>query len=158
MGTCGDAGYDVDISHCSVSMHKIEPLTPTDKSALKRELDLGVRILYLYLHETHNSDFGTIDKVLDLWFRDTTPSKPQANDISLGLGSLVGEQLCEIYKCRWVVVTDTFGCDLGVLNDANAMELFPRHWIAKRLDPQNAGSSVIANLVSTLEHDGILSK
>jgi len=133
----------------------IEPLTVQDQAALQQELALGRRIFEFYLDQPADPTFDAIDRVLDLWFADPRQSKPSGNDIARGLGSLVGDHVCKLYKCRWVVVTDVHGCDLGVLDDATNWQMFPRHWVAKRLDPSNAGQRVVSSIVQTLETNGI---
>lgn len=133
----------------------VEPLTAQDEAALRQELALGRRVCEFYLDSAGSSDFETIDRVLDFWFGDARRAKPTGNDLARGLGSLIGDQLCTRFNCRWVVVTDTFGCDLGVVHDATGWQFFPRHWIAKRLDPSNAGTAIVSSIMDTLKAEGV---
>jgi len=128
----------------------IEPLTSQDHAALLQELALGRRICEFYLDQPAEPVFDTIDRVLDLWFDDPRQAKPSENDIALGLGSLVGDQICKLFTCHWVIVTDVHGCDLGIIDEKTNWQMFPRHWIAKRLDPSNARKKVVSSIVETL--------
>jgi hypothetical protein len=134
---------------------KVADLTEADTQALQRECGLGQKICKFYLDQQSPVDLDILDRVLDLWLRDPRQRKPSGNDMALGLGALLGEELQRHHDCRWVVITDRFGCDLGLMS-SNGWQLFPRHWIAKRLGPENAGQAVIRSMVATYQADGML--
>ena len=134
---------------------KIEELTASDAAALQRELALGDRICRFYIDDPSPRNLSELDRVLDLWLRDPREKKPSGNEVALGLGSLVGEQLRVMFGCRWVIVTNGSGCDLGMTHQGTAWQFFPRHWVAKRLDPVNAGQNVLSAIVERLRAEGM---
>jgi len=134
----------------------IEALTEDDAAALAREVRLGQKLFDFYYDREWDGSIRDIDKLLSDWQRDPRESIPSPNDISLGLGSLVGEFLRDKYVLRWVIVTDQFGCSLGMIDDQNGWQFFPRDWIAKRLRTENDEADVVATLISGLIESGTL--
>ena len=135
---------------------RIETLNPDDQHALDREIETGNRIAEYYLDRRWDGALSTLDTLLDLWIQDTREAKPSANEIALGLGSLAGSYLCRNHQCTWVVITDSVGCNLGVLHGDTEWQLFPRHWIAKRIGSAAAGDKLISGILDDLREQGMI--
>jgi hypothetical protein len=134
---------------------QIEELTDDDRRALESECELGRRICRFYLDDDR-FDLPAVDQVFDLWLRDRREKKPSPNEVAMGLGCLIGEHLRNEYQCRWVIISDGRSVELGMLHEPSSYQLFPRHWVAKRLDPANAGSRCFQTMVETLQSNGVL--
>ena len=134
---------------------KVEPPTAEDRRAIEGEMALGRRICEFYLDESR-CDAEAVDRAFALWLRDPREQKPSPNEIALGLGSLLGEHLCQEHGCQWVVVTDRLGCDLAVQHPETEWLFFCRHWVAKRLEPEEAGDGVFGKMIAALLRDGAL--
>jgi hypothetical protein len=126
-------------------------LSNEDIRGLNYEIELGQRICAFYLDTEWDSRLETLDDVYGLWFNDRQ-KKPSPNEVSLGLGALTGEYLRSNFGCRWVLITEST-CELGLVNDANRWQVFPRHWIAKRI---GSCDPFISEIVRTLQQDGIV--
>jgi hypothetical protein len=140
----------------SDSAIEISELNRPEINILNSEVELGRRIFGFYLDCEWDGTIPALDQILDLWLLDERERKPSSNELCSGLGSLVGEYLRLNHKCRWVVVSDAFGCDLGMNCDTTGCQVFPRHWIAKRLDAENIRHGVINGIVDTLIREGKL--
>lgn len=122
--------------------------------ALEEEIRLGNRVCDFYLGHEWDSSIEALDLAMAYWLNDDRERKPSTNDIALGLGVLAGEFLRINRSCRWVLVANQFGCDLGMVNDSTGWQFFPRHWIAKRLADENVGQGVISGIIGALDRDG----
>ncbi|MGD0091702.1 MAG: DUF3806 domain-containing protein [Planctomycetota bacterium] len=131
----------------------VEELGEAEKHALEAEVRLGQRICSFYTDHDWDGTVEALDRLFDLWLGDAREKKPSPNDIALGLGALIGELLRAKHGCRWVIVTDKLGCDLGLISDRTGWQFFPRHWIAKRLNPANAGQQIIAGIIGALKSE-----
>ncbi len=134
---------------------EIIDLNEEDLNGLNHEIALGQKILGFYIDREWDGQLKTLDEALQLWLNDPREQKPTENDIALGLGSLTGEYLRSKHKCRWVLVKDNTGIELGMINDKSGWQIFPRHWIAKRVNTEDINEmNMIESIINTLIREG----
>ncbi|TGK96257.1 DUF3806 domain-containing protein [Leptospira brenneri] len=114
---------------------KIRELNPKDSEWLERSNKIGYDILDWY-NKNKELNPGTLDSAFQKWKSDKTDNKAPENLVAVGLGSLFGKYIKDHKRCRWVVVTDSFGTDFALLNETGS-ELYPINSVWKRIDSSN---------------------
>lgn len=114
---------------------KIRELNPKDIEWLDRSNKIGYDVLDWY-NKNKELNPRTLDTAFKKWKSDKTDNKAPENIVAVGLGSLFGKYIKDHKKCRWVVVTDSFGTDFSLINETGS-EVYPINSVWKRMDPNN---------------------
>ncbi len=117
---------------------KVDELLPEAKNWISRCLTLGLETCEFYGTSMKNSQRPSdLDIVFKKWKLDTSPEKIAPNGIINGLGILFGELMIEQFRLEWRIVTDDFGTEFALIFPGTSREIYPRDFVAKRIDPDN---------------------
>ncbi|WP_165782212.1 DUF3806 domain-containing protein [Leptospira brenneri] len=117
------------------SERKVRELNAKDSEWLERSNTIGYDILDWY-NKNKELNPRTLDAAFQKWKLDKTDNKAPENLIAVGLGSLFGKYIKDHKKCRWAVITDSFGTDFALVSETGS-EVYPINSVWKRIDPSN---------------------
>lgn len=135
-------------------------MTQDIRAPLKNELDeisqmidLGMNIMAHYGIDQDVDIFNNLDSVYDSWVNDGN-EKPSSSDIVAGLGSVFGDRLSHAHQSDWIVVTDEYGTDFGIL--VYGYQIFPLDFVAKRvatLDSEDPEMEFFSGMNSVINNE-----
>lgn len=98
-------------------------------------MSAGYEVLSWY-NKSREVSPESLDSAFKKWKLDKSADRAPDKLVASGLGSLFGKYINERKKCRWVVVTDSFGTELALISN-RGMEIYPINSVWKRIDPEN---------------------
>ena len=107
-----------------------------DELGLLHDLvSLGMNVIAHYGVCVQSGVYAAMDAALWTWLHEEGPAGPSEDQVSQGLGAVLGNRLVANSAYEWVVVEDEFGQAFAV-SEAAGKVFFPIDFVQKRISGQ----------------------
>lgn len=130
---------------------EVRNLNTEEKENLTHWLDIGLGILEHYDTEPIATVFELLDASYGAWLNSDDDSYTE-DDIILGLGAILGNQLEVDYEANWKIIIDEDGRDYSIIIE-NRHQIFPMGFVAKRVYGDGDESGFFSGLNEIIKSD-----
>lgn len=109
---------------------KITTINEEQQSDLEEWLELGMNVMAHYGVNQELSVYENLDSVYAAWAEDKG-SKPSADEVIIGLGTVFGDRLGQKHDTPWQLVCDEHGTDF--MMQIKGYQIYPMDFVAKRI-------------------------
>ncbi len=127
----------------------ISPLNQEQQEHIESFIDLGMDIMAHYGIDQNLTVYQNLDKVYDQW-KDSQEEKPTEQEITLGLGGVLGDRLKNKYDSEWQFLTDQYGEEFML--SIKGMQFCPIDFVAKRVYGDGPESGFFTGIVGVFDN------